>query len=214
MTRFFGCIGCIGVIIVLIAIIGGCYYMNKNNSRKYGGEELEEAPIVLDETPVNAKKTEKSAIDRLARTVKAPEELPKEETVLSNKIQEWAMIHYTEGYQQYDTAGKAIKKCDDGIAAIKEELEAAGFGDKINENKAYKRLLQEKAGAIHERNKYAQRIIAAYTENIGNSAAEVAAKDSGVTQEESTKYQRRAKPNLGKDPAAGPSSSRFRSIKR
>ena len=68
------------------------------------------------------------------------------------------MIHFTADYQKYVTAGDAIKKCDDGMTAIKEELESAGLGNNINQNKAYNRLLREKVGAIKERNKYAQRI--------------------------------------------------------
>lgn len=200
--RFFGCIG---FIVVLLLIIGGCVLiMQQKDDRKYGGQIVEEAPIVLDETPT----------DKLSPAVDAQKKLPVEEAVLSDKIQEWAMIHFTADYQKYVTAGDAIKKCDDGMTAIKEELESAGLGNNINQNKAYNRLLQEKVGAIKERNRYAQRIIAAYAENIGNTAANVAAKDSGVSDEESLKYRHRGKFNSGKSSSGESASKRFRSIIR
>ena len=209
--RFFGCIG---FIVVLLLIIGGCVLiMQQKDDRKYGGRIVEEAPVVLDETPTK-EKTEKSAIEKLSPAVDAQKKLPVEEAVLNEKIQEWAMIHFTADYQKYITAGDAIKKCDDGMTAIKEELESAGLGNNINQNKAYNRLLQEKVGAIKERNRYAQRIIAAYAENIGNTAADVAAKDSGVSDEESLKYRHRGKFNSGKSSSGEPASKRFRSIKR
>ena len=209
--RFFGCIG---FIVVLLLIIGGCVLiMQQKDDRKYGGQIVEEAPIVLDETPTK-EKTEKSAIDRLSPAVDAQKKLPVEEAVLSDKIQEWAMIHFTADYQKYVTAGDAIKKCDDGMTAIKEELESAGLGNNINQNKAYNRLLREKVGAIKERNKYAQRIIAAYAENIGNTAADVAAKDSGVSKEDSGIFIGKGNCISVESSSGEPASKRFKSIER
>ena len=187
--------------------------MQQKDDRKYGGQIVEEAPIVLDETPTK-EKTEKSAIDRLSPAVDAQKKLPVEEAVLSDKIQEWAMIHFTADYQKYVTAGDAIKKCDDGMTAIKEELESAGLGNNINQNKAYNRLLREKVGAIKERNKYAQRIIAAYAENIGNTAADVAAKDSGVSKEDSGIFIGKGNCISVESSSGEPASKRFKSIER
>lgn len=209
--RFFGCIG---FIVVLLLIIGGCVFiMQQKDNHKYGGQIVEQAPIVLAETPTG-EKTKKTAIEKLSPTVDAQKKLPVEEAVLTEKIQVWAQIHFTADYQKYDTAGKAIKKCDDGMAAIKEELESAGLGNNINQNKAYNRLLQEKVGAIKERNKYAQRIIAAYAENIGNTAADVAAKDSGVSKEDSKIFIRKGNCISVKSSSGERASKRMRSIKR
>ena len=208
-------LSCVGFIVVIFLIVGCCFvFMSHKEEGKYIPSQSGEDPIVLDKTPSENIPAQNGIDKLLSPAVRATASLPAEEPVLNEKILDWALTHSTADYQQYVTAGDAIQKCDDAMNAIKEELETAGLADRLNQNKAYNRLLREKVGAIKEKNKYAGRIISAYAENIGNTASEVASANSGVSREESRRYIIRGTINSDKNGSGEPASKRLRNIEK
>ena len=192
--RFLGCIGLIVVIVIIIAI---CMFLFGGNSRLSIPSNAVETESVTENTElvelVPVEDTSKESQTRASQGKNSGVSSKEENSVakLSSKVAQWALIHQTQDYQEYDKYFKTKESCEAALASIISELQSAGLSDTIEQNKEIKALKKRRLAAIDGINKYSKKITLAYSESISKNITTTEIKDSGLTSEDINMVRRK-----------------------
>lgn len=184
--RIFGCIGLVAVAACIIAIFVFLFGGNLNlPANKVAAQSVTESTDLVELVP--AENTSIGAQTGAPLDSGAQESIAK----LSPKVAQWALIHQTQDYQEYDKYLKTKESCEAALSAIISELQTAGLSDTIQQNKEIQALKKRRVAAIDGINKYSKKIMLAYSENISKNITAAEIKDTGLTTEDLSTVRRK-----------------------